>query len=77
MMINHLEMFKYLIVIIVVIRFGDVSNATCKINLDKRQKKNPPMILDTKGEMIYPTKSRELSFGKFFILYSNLYFDEM
>ena len=38
--------------------------AVCVLKLDERAKKNPPMILDRNGDMIYPTKSRELKFGK-------------
>ena len=37
--------------------------AGCQIDLDQRTKPNPPMILNTDGDMIYPTTGRTLLFG--------------
>ena len=42
-----------------------IASATCEINLDKRVE-NPPLILDSNGDIIYPTTGRKLVFSKFF-----------
>ena len=60
----NLEILQFSMILMMIIMDGIVSNTTCKINLDKKPKKNAPMILDTHGDMIYPTKSRILVFSK-------------
>ena len=53
----------YFDIVIVIIFLLKQAHAGCQIDLDQRAKTNPPMILDTHGDMIYPTMGRTLSFG--------------
>ena len=65
---DTLKMFTS-IVILLMLTFCGINIATarlvCSIDLDKRAKKNRPMILDKNGDIIYPTKSRKLAIGEY------------
>ena len=42
-----------------------IASATCEIDLDQRAE-HPPMILDSNGDIVYPTNGRKLVISKFF-----------
>ena len=49
-----------------------IAIGSCEIDLDQRAK-DPPMILDNNGDIVYPTNGRKLVFGKFFKYLSVFY----